>query len=431
MFFRKYLILFFIFAAGFSVTAQMDTLVYHDASSNESSPIAASAEDSVISLPEGFSQSLEELANDWLSTRFQIYDCDSLDFPVNVSDSIVKLRLSKLPNVMEMPFNPYIRAFIDMYTIKKRKMMSYMLGMSDYYFKIFEQSLSQANLPLELKYLPIIESALRPSAKSRVGAAGLWQFMISTGRMYGLEINSLVDERLDPIKATHSATRFLKDLYDIYGDWNMVIAAYNCGPGNVNKAIRRSGGKRDYWTIYPYLPRETRGYVPIFIAANYAMNFAPEHKICKAEITIPVVVDTVVVHERLHLEQIAHTLDIPIEEIQLLNPQYKMKIVPGDIKPYSVVIPMDLSGDFIDKFDEIRSYKSDSLLLSRRMEINLASTSTSSSDGNGRLIYHKVRSGQNLGTIAKRYGVTVANLKKWNRLKSSMIKVGQRIKVYN
>lgn len=385
--------------------------------------------DSTISVPDEFSNSLESLASDWLMRTIDTRECDSVSFPTNIPDSIIKLRLSKMHCVMEMPYNDYIRSFVDLYTVRKRKQLGYMLGMKDYYFPIFERNLEAGKLPLELKYLPVIESALRPTALSRVGAAGLWQFMISTGRMYGLEINSLIDERLDPIKSTHAAVKFLSDLYSIYGDWNLVIAAYNCGPGNVNKAIKRAGGSKDYWTIYPYLPKETRGYVPIFIAANYAMHYAEDHGVCKLEPEIPLAVDTIVVNRRIHLEQVAGVLDIPVDVLQLLNPQYKRKVVPGDIKPYSIALPMKKSGDFITLIDSIVGFKRDSLITERRTEIDLARKDFSSSSS-GKVIYHKVRSGQNLGVIAKKYGVTVSNLKKWNNLSNSMIRIGQRLKIY-
>lgn len=384
--------------------------------------------DSSINTPLEFTNSLENLSHDWLMQSVSYSECDTLMPPVQVSDSLVKLRLSKMYCVMEMPYNDYIRSFIDLYTVKKRKQLGFMLGLKDYYFPIFERALEANKLPLELKYLPVIESALRPNALSRVGAAGLWQFMISTGRMYGLEINSLIDERLDPIKSTMAAALFLKDLYSIYGDWNLVIAAYNCGPGNVNKAVRRAGGVKDYWTIYPYLPTETRGYVPIFIAANYAMNYASEHQVCKLKPVFPLAVDTVTINRRIHLDQIAAVLDIPVETLQILNPQFKRKIVPGDIKPYSIALPMNRSGDFIVMMDSISAYKSDSLIQERRIEVDLARKDMKSTS-NGSVIYHKVRSGQNLSSIADKYGVKVTEIKRWNGLRSTRIKVGQRLKI--
>lgn len=385
--------------------------------------------DSTISNPTDFDDSLDKLLRNWVLQRTISSDCDSEIVPLNITDSIYKLRLSQMPCLMEMPFNNNVRSFIELYTVRKRKQLEYMLGMSDYYFPIFERTLGANNLPLELKYLPIIESALNATIISRMGAAGLWQFMIATGRMYGLEINSLVDERLDPYKSTQAAAKFLKDLYSIYGDWHLVIAAYNCGPGNVNKAIRRSGGKRDYWAIYPYLPSETRGYVPIFIAANYAMTYAASHNICKAKVSMPVITDTIMVNERIHLEQISEVLDLPIEQVRLLNPQYKKDIIPGNIKPYSLCLPLSYANSFIDNYNEIVSFKSDSLINNRRSEIEIIQHTAASPGNYGKVTYHKVLRGQTLGQIAARHGVSLAKLKKWNNLHSSKIQVGQRLKI--
>lgn len=386
--------------------------------------------DSTVIVPDEFDNALDKLLYSWIIQRADSSKCRSSEIPLNITDSVYQLRLSQMPCLMEMPFNNTVRSFIELYTVRKRKQVQYMMGMSDYYFPIFEQVLGAQNLPLELKYLPIIESALNTTIVSRMGAAGLWQFMIATGRMYGLEINSLIDERLDPVKSTHAAARFLKDLYSIYGDWHLVIAAYNCGPGNVNKAIRRAGGKRDYWAIYPHLPAETRGYVPIFIAANYAMHFAKEHNICKAIVKMPIITDTIAVHERIHLMQVSKVLNIPIEQIRLLNPQYRKDIVPGNIRPYSICLPQNLANKFIDKFDEIVTYKADSLINNRRSEIEITQAPASSAPGgNGRVTYHTVKRGQTLSTIASRYGVSVNKLKKWNNIKGSKIQSGKRLKI--
>lgn len=390
-----------------------------------------SAPDSTVSVPYEYDNALDNLLHTWFVQYADASDCVTEDFNEIVSDSIYKLRLSKMPCIMEMPFNNFVKSFIELYTVRKRRQMEYMLGMSDYYFPIFEQVLSANNLPLELKYLPIIESALNTNAISRMGAAGLWQFMVGTGKMYGLEVNSLVDERLDPIKSTHAAARFLKDLYSIYGDWHMVIAAYNCGPGNVNKAIRRSGGKRDYWAIYPYLPAETRGYVPIFIAANYSMFYANHHKICKAKVKMPAVTDTIMVHDRIHFEQISGILNVSVDEIRLLNPQYRKHFIPGDIKPYSLCLPLAQANNFIERYADIKNFKADSLINTRRSEVEIALTQTAlTPGGSGRTTYHTVRKGQTLSSIAAKYGVSVTKLKSWNKLKSSKIQVGKKLKIH-
>jgi membrane-bound lytic murein transglycosylase D len=384
--------------------------------------------DSMVSIPNEFDNTLDYMTHSWIIQRAKASNCISSD-DVPVSDSICKLRLSKMPCLMEMPYNSTVRSFIELYTVRKRKQVEYMLGMSEYYFPIFEQVLGANNLPYELKYLSIIESALNTTIVSRMGAAGLWQLMIGTGRMYGLEINSLVDERLSPVKASNAAAHFLRDLYSIYGDWHLVIAAYNCGPGNVNKAIRRAGGKRDYWAIYPYLPRETRGYVPIFIAANYSIHYAKEHNLCPAIVNMPALTDTIMVHQRIHLQQVANVLNLPIEEVRLLNAQYRRDIIPGNIKPYSLCLPLHYANSFIEKYDQIVAYKADSLVNNRREEIEVPQVAPISLGGSGKVIYHKVKSGETISDIAARYGISAKNLKKWNHIKRSIIQKGQRLKI--
>lgn len=385
--------------------------------------------DSTIVVPMEFDCVLDEMLHSWASQYAETSDCvSSMDAPA-FPDSVYIARLMSLPYQMEMPYNEKVRSFIDLYTVRRRKQMAYLLGMSDYYFPIFEEKLNAYGLPLELRNLPIIESALNPGAISHAGAAGLWQFMVLTGRMYGLEINSLVDERCDPIKSTDAACRFLRDLYGIYGDWHLVIAAYNCGPGNVNKAIRRAGGKHDYWQIYPYLPAETRGYVPIFIAANYAMNFAEEHHICPVKVNMPLMVDTILTGNRMHLEQVSAVLDLPLDELRALNPQYRKDILPGNGKNYALCLPMNYSGAFIDKEADILSYKADSLVNNRRPEIEMAQKSSTESNGSGSTVYYKVRSGNTLGGIAQKYHITVAQLKKWNHISGTTIRVGQTLKI--
>lgn len=411
-------ILVLLVMIGFQLNAQLQVQP-----SRQNTPATPPAEP--IEEPDEFAYALDHMLSNWLLTTVRTSDCDTtLEVPM-VSDSLIHLRLRKMPCVMEMPFNQHVRSFVDLYTVRRRKQLSYLLGLGDYYFKIFELALEKAKLPLELKYLPVIESALRPNVYSRAGAAGLWQFMVGTGKIYGLEINSLVDERMDPYKSTNAAVQYLKDMYAIYDDWHLVIAAYNCGPGNVNKAIRRAGGKRDYWSIYPYLPAETRGYVPIFIAANYSMHYAQAHNICKAAIEFPKVADTIVVRQRMHLEQIASVLDLPIEQLRIMNPQYRRDIIPGDQRPYAVSLPMHLTGKFIDKLDVIAGYKADSLVNNRRTDVEIKSAPASSSS----VIYHKVQKGQTLGGIAARYGVSVAKIRSWNGIKGSVIRPGQRLKI--
>lgn len=416
--FLKKVFIFALLLQGHIIYAQSDLKILEEKVETPSAD--------TIAVPDEVTYALDHMLSNWFVSRAKKTDCDTTHFNHQVPDSVISKRLRLMPCVMEMPFNNNVRTFVDLYTVRRRSQLSYLQGLGDYYFRLFEQVLDKNKLPLELKYLPVIESALNPTAISRVGAAGLWQFMAATGRMYGLEINSLVDERMDPYKSTHAAVRYLKDLYDIYGDWHLVIAAYNCGPGNVNKAIRRAGGKQDYWTIYPFLPAETRGYVPIFIAANYAMYYAHAHNICKATIEFPKAIDTVMINQRVHFEQIAQVLDIPKEQIKMMNPQYRREIIPGDIKPYAVILPLKKTGVFIDKFDEIVAYKADSLVNNRRAEVSVTQSAASSG---GRVTYHTVRKGQTLSGIAVRYGVSVARIRQWNNIKGSMIRPGQRIKI--
>src|SRR5690554_2713068 len=322
-----------------------------------------SIRDDAILFPESMTEQLSDLLEAWqLDLKDVEVDC-SMGQNVLFHDSIYTQRLHSMPSEMELSYNSVVKKYIDMYADRKREQVSYMLALGDYYFPMFEQLLDLYGLPLELKYLPVIESALNPVAVSRMGATGLWQFMLRTGKGYGLEVNSLVDERRDPYKATEAAVHYLKDLFAIYGDWNLVIAAYNCGPGNVNKAIARSGGKRDYWQIYYHLPRETRGYVPAFIAANYIMNHYADHRICPAHsYNTTTALDTVHVNERIHLEQIAGVLDLSLSELRRLNPQFKKDVIPGDSKAYALVLPSEKMYTFIDKSDEIMNYNRSSYL---------------------------------------------------------------------
>ncbi len=333
-------------------------------------------------------------------------------------------RLKRLPYEIEMPFNEPVKAFIDLYTKRKRTQVETMLGMGEYYFPMFDDILEQYNIPLEFRYLPVIESALNVEATSRVGAAGLWQFMPTTGRMYGLKVNTLIDERRDPIKSTHAAARYLKDLYKIYKDWHLAIAAYNCGPGNVNRAIRRSGGKRNFWEIYAYLPAETRSYVPIFIAANYTMNYYKEHNLCPAKVAFPIYSDTVQVKEHVTLDEIAKSLQLPVEELKLLNPQYRKNIIPGNSGQYYLALPTHYSTRFIEEEDSIyaRCLKNKEKI---NAEIKIAQQ-TNSSYGTR---IHRVKKGETLSSIAKKYGTTVSKIKRLNNLRSTKIRIGQRLKV--
>lgn len=389
-----------------------------------------------IELPKSMTYPLDSLFTDWKAKNYIDLgkDCSTSTENPYFSDSVYIDRLSRIPSVIEMPYNEIVRKFIDLYTGRLRNQVAFMLSACNFYMPIFEEALDAYGLPYELKYLPIIESALNPSASSRVGACGLWQFMLATGKMYGLESNSLVDERRDPIKATWAAARYLKDMYGIYQDWNLVIAAYNCGPGTINKAIRRAGGEKDYWKLYNYLPRETQGYVPAFIAVNYVMTYYCKHNICPMETNIPEATDTVQVTKNLHFQQLADICGISINEIKSLNPQYKREIIPGATKPETLRLPINNISTFLDNQDTIYAYKKDELFTNRKI-VPITSTGSNKKyarqkSTSGKASYHKIRRGETLSNIAGSYGVTVSELKRWNNLRNNKITAGKRLKIY-
>ena len=359
------------------------------------------------------------------------------------TDSIYKLRLKKIQSYIPLDYNDIIRRFIELYTVKRRKQVAVMLGLSDYYFPIFENELDKAGLPLELKYVPVIESALNPLARSKAGAVGIWQFMYPTARLYGLKVNSYIDERRDPYLATKAAVKMLKELYNMYGDWLLVIAAYNCGPGNVNKAIRRSGGKTNFWDLYYYLPRETRGYVPAFVAAIYVFNYSKEHMIPKLKVELPTVTDTIMIHNFVHFGQISEILGIPIQALRELNFQYRRDIIPGTLThPYPLRLPISYVSKYVKLEDSIPHYK-DSLFFayrygskepvprsryhSRRRYFD--NKPVAKIRGRKRL-YYTVKPGDNLGYISKWYNVSVIDIKRWNGLRSNFIKAGKKLVIY-
>jgi membrane-bound lytic murein transglycosylase D len=347
------------------------------------------------------------------------------------SDSVYDNRLSKINSIIRLPYNNIIRNHIQVYTIKQREKFSAVLGLKDYYFPMIEDVFDSYGLPAELKYMAVIESALNPNAVSRMGATGLWQFMYSTGRMYGLTINSVVDERRDPLKSTHAAAKYIKDLYNIYNDWTLVIAAYNCGPGNVNKAIKRSGNKKDYWDIFYRLPRETRGYLPQYVAAAYAVNYYAEHNIHPLPLNVPVATDTIMVNKDIHLSQISEVLGIPLGELRALNPQYRTGLIPGSSKPLALTLPMNHLGDFIDLNDTIRGYKSDVYLNKSNLIADPSRTSYLPADIKGRTkIIYTVQDNDNLGYISEWYRVGLSELRYWNNIYRNTIRVGQKLVIY-
>ena len=357
--------------------------------------------------------------------------CESDTLITSLPDSVYKARLQALPFVIEMPYHEIVRNYILRYVKYNPRQLATLQRKAQYYFPIFEDILAQYDLPYELCYMAVIESALNPHAHSHMGAAGLWQFMPSTGKLYGLEINSLVDERMDPIRSTHAACKFLKSLYNVFGDWNLAIAAYNCGPGNVNKAIHRAGGKRDFWSIYPFLPRETRGYLPIFIAAAYAMNYADVHGICPAPVEYAMVTDTIMTTERQHLRQIAAKLDVSLEELRRLNPQYAKDILPGG-KPYALCLPIQQAAAYIDLEKEILAHNANELIHNRRAEIDLMQkTNLNGGYSVNGITYYKIKKGDTLGGIAAKFRVSVKQLKSYNGLTSDIIREGKTLKIPN
>lgn len=384
-------------------------------------------EESLI-FPESMQSDMDSLYWDWQSKYLITADenCQMTSGNPVISDSVYIDRLSRIPSIIEMPFNDIVKKHIEAYTGRLRNKVSFMLAAANFYMPLFEEALDTYDLPMELKYLPIIESALNPKAQSRARACGLWQFMLRTGKIYGLESNSLVEERFDPVKSTWAAVRYLKELYDIYKDWNLVLAAYNSGPGNVNKAIRRAGGETDYWKIYPFLPRETRGYVPGFIAANYVMTYYCEHGICPMESQLPAVTDTIHINKDLHLQQVASVCNIDIEQLRSLNPQFKKDIIPGNSKVYALHLPSNTAGLFIEREDSIYAYDAKKYLNKRR---TVAVSEAGSSKNVKGAKYHKIRRGDTLGGIARRYGVSVKQIRNLNGIRGNNITAGKTLRI--
>ncbi len=433
---NKIYIIALMFLATITAKAQNDITVHDD----------QTGKDEEIGIPEAMTLDIDTLLRQWNASQYLEADtnCNMQDVNPVFSDSIYVDRLSRIPTIMEMPYNNIVRKFIDQYTGRLRHSVSYMLGATNFYIPIFEEALALYNLPLELKYLPVIESALDPTAVSRKGATGLWQFMLSTAKRYDLKINSLVDERRDPIKASFAAAQYLNDLYKVYGDWNLVIAAYNCGPTSLNKAIHRAGGSKDYWTIYPYLPKETRGYVPAFIAANYVMNYYCEHNICPMRARLIDGNDTVVVNKDLHLEQVASVCGVEMEKIKAFNPQYKTSLVPGNSYDCILRLPSEAALKFIDLGDSVYSYRS-SELLTKRKTVEIDEAELEKQQNSARRSYYSsrrrssrssrrsksvtIKNGQTLSEIAEKYGTSVSKLRRLNGIKGSNIRAGKKIRV--
>lgn len=384
-----------------------------------------------------FEDKLEKLDDHWFLRNTFSGDSIELDFanvyPTNLPDSLYVQRLEDIEQVIDLSYNKVVRNFIILYTEKRRELVEMMLGLSDYYFPMFEEALDKHDMPLELKYLPIIESALNPKARSRAGANGLWQFMYGTGKQMKLEISSFVDERRDPVKSTEAAILYLQQLHDRYGDWHLAIAAYNCGPGNVNRAIRRTGGRTNYWQIYYRLPRETRGYVPAFIAAMYVMNYYKEHNLVPAIPEIPIYNDTIMVNNFLHFDQLEATLGIDKEQLRALNPMYRRDVIPAKKnKAYPVVLPERKIMEFIDKDTLVFAWEREKYFPNNTLiEPGSPAAYVTPADIKGKTkIFYTVKSGDNVGFISEWYKVRASDLRYWNNINRNLIRIGQKLVIY-
>ena len=376
-----------------------------------------------------FSQdACDSLLNIWYAQKLNsevdidVESTDTAAFLSNVPDSIYIQRISQMNSFITLPYNDIVKNHIIRYSEKMPSTMGRILGLCEYYMPIFQETFDRYGLPEELMAMAIIESALNPLAVSRAGAKGMWQFMYQTAKMYGLHIDSFVDERLDPVKSADAAARYLRDAYAIFGDWNLAIASHNCGAGNVNKAIRRSGSRK-FWDLWPFLPRETRGYGPAFVGALYTVNFYKEHGIKPEPVQMPAHVDTFHINKMLHLKQVSELTGAPIDELKNLNPQYKHEIIPGNEREYILRLPYQYTNAFIDCEDSLYTHKADTYF-------NPATIKRIKDGGDGERIVYRVQSGDYLGKIATKYRVSVAQIKRWNNLKSNDIRVGQKLIIY-
>ena len=353
----------------------------------------------------------------------EMFDMDSVRFASNVPDEVYIERLKKMNSFIQIPYNDIVRNYIIMYSEKMPKKMPYMLGLCKYYMPIFEEIFDQYGLPVELKAMAVIESAMDPRAESRVGAKGMWQFMYQTAKIYDLHVDSFVDERMDPVKSCEAAAQYLLDAYNMFGDWNLAIASYNCGAGNVRKAIKRAGGSRQFWDIWPYLPRETRSYVPAFVGALYTLEYYKEHGLKPEAVGMPAGIDTLVINKQLHLKQVSEMTGAPIDQLKNLNPQYRHEIIPGHEREYILRLPYQYTSSFIENEDTLYKHKAS-------VYFDPVAIKKIKDGGDGVRIIHKVKNGEYLGKIASKYHVSVAKIKKWNNLKSDNIRVGQKLVIY-
>lgn len=419
--------------------------------------IKTSISDDNIVYPESFEADTRKMLEGWYMKNYMATDDRyRKESDTRNDDKTIRERLAKLPTVIEMPYNQVVRSYIDRYTQRGREQVTVLLGLSHYYLPIFEQALEERGLPLELKYLPVIESGLDPNAVSKHGATGLWQFMITTAKGMGLEVTSLVDERRDPYKSSKIAAQYLSDLFATYNDWSLAIAAYNCGPGAVNKAIRRAGGdprQHDFWSIYEYLTPETRGYFPMFIAANYVMNYYPQHNISPVIPTKPLITDTLHISDRVHFNQISQVLNIPVDELRVLNPQFRADVIPGSgDRVYNLVLPSQQVQAYLmseasiknldaEKYAHRESVEPGDMPLTARaetvaavsqdtnLEQSMMPVAAASASKGMRTVTHKVKPGESLASIAQTYGVKPEEIKQWNSLRRNAVRTGQMLRI--
>lgn len=396
-------------------------------------------ENKVAAALQDYTTSTDTLLGQWymhrrsaVSGREQ-YNMDSVRFTTDVPDSVLMKRLTAMNSFITLPYNETVKNYMILYSEKMPGRMGEMLGLSEYYMPLYEETFRRYDLPEELKYLAVIESALNPRAESRAGALGQWQFMYRTAKSYGLRIDSFVDERMDPVLAVDAAARYLRDAYRIFQDWPLAISSYNCGSGNVNKAIKRAGGKTDFWDVYDYLPRETRGYVPAMVGAMYAFRYASEYGLSAEPMSMPIYVDTVHVHRNLHFAQVSELLGIPMDDLRDLNPQYHKDIVPGASGDEILRLPFNYTSPFLDLADSVYNYRKKELFTEAvkdgREVVSGRSVATSRQGGSGQWVYYKVKSGDTLGKIARRHRCTVKQLMNWNNLKNDRLSIGQKLKV--
>ena len=449
-------------ATATTILPSADTIMVSDVD------LQSAAQTTDVTPTEGMLHNVDTQVDGWYMRKYMrvdstLYTNENPIFPREVYMD----RLRRLPNIVEMPYNDVVQDYINHYTGRLRRSVSFMLGVQNFYVPLFEEALEAEGVPLELKYLPVVESAFDPMATSHAGAAGLWQFMVPTAKHYGMTVNSLIDERRDPIKSSRAAAKYLKDLYNSFGDWTLAIAAYNCGRNNVLKAIKRAGGARDYWAIYPYLPRETRGYVPAFIAANYVMNYYCDHKIPAMKTIAPAETDTVVVTRSLHLGQVAAACNLDFETVQAMNPQYRTGVVPGNAQPCALRLPMTAIDRFLQLGDSVYHLTPTVEVAERREEVAPAEAEVESKQANTRQSRRQalaeerrerrerkaaaaaerarkrkskratpsesnevdIRQGDTLSEIARRNNTTVEKLQKINNLNGSAIRAGKKLRV--